>query len=244
MSRKIFLCIGLALVVVGSLLAGSASATAIAINNSSFQIPAMDDGGDSGTSTPYWNKDLSNTAYISIANVTDGSFPGTSGSPGLISGGDSTQLVYNYMGSPGGFGGRIFAGTQNGDTLQAGTYTLKVAVGNDQNWTGGEAYLDLGTYNGASGDGNGYMSEKHVLAASIPGGSMTTFQTQLIVSGSDPQIGNPILISLHAVNNKGSGAAVVCFDNVRLDYVPEPGTMALVASGLLGLLCYAWRKRR
>jgi hypothetical protein len=46
-----------------------------------------------------------------------------------------------------------------------------------------------------------------------------------------------------------SGAAEVCFDNVRLDgaalgAVPEPGTLAILASGLLGLLCYAWRKRK
>ena len=26
--------------------------------------------------------------------------------------------------------------------------------------------------------------------------------------------------------------------------VPEPGTVALLASGLVGLLCYAWRKRK
>ncbi len=26
--------------------------------------------------------------------------------------------------------------------------------------------------------------------------------------------------------------------------VPEPGTLALLAAGLAGLLCYAWRKRK
>ncbi len=26
--------------------------------------------------------------------------------------------------------------------------------------------------------------------------------------------------------------------------VPEPGTLALLAAGLIGLLCYAWRKRK
>ena len=26
--------------------------------------------------------------------------------------------------------------------------------------------------------------------------------------------------------------------------VPEPGTLALIAAGLAGLLAYAWRKRR
>jgi hypothetical protein len=29
-----------------------------------------------------------------------------------------------------------------------------------------------------------------------------------------------------------------------LSIVPEPGTLVLLATGLLGLLCYAWRRRR
>jgi hypothetical protein len=34
------------------------------------------------------------------------------------------------------------------------------------------------------------------------------------------------------------------FDNFSLTIVPEPGTLALLATGLLGLLAYAWRKRK
>lgn len=36
----------------------------------------------------------------------------------------------------------------------------------------------------------------------------------------------------------------VVFDTNAMPSVPEPSTCALTASGLLGLLCYAWRKRR
>ena len=34
------------------------------------------------------------------------------------------------------------------------------------------------------------------------------------------------------------------FDNLTLSNVPEPSALALVVSGLLGLLCYAWRRRK
>ncbi len=36
----------------------------------------------------------------------------------------------------------------------------------------------------------------------------------------------------------------VFMDDVSVTAIPEPGTLALLATGLLGLLCYAWRKRK
>ncbi|MBU4273117.1 MAG: PEP-CTERM sorting domain-containing protein [Planctomycetes bacterium] len=33
-------------------------------------------------------------------------------------------------------------------------------------------------------------------------------------------------------------------DNFKLTVIPEPSTLALLATGLIGLLCYAWRKRK
>ena len=33
-------------------------------------------------------------------------------------------------------------------------------------------------------------------------------------------------------------------DGLELRQVPEPSALILLASGLLGLLCYAWRRRR
>lgn len=43
----------------------------------------------------------------------------------------------------------------------------------------------------------------------------------------------------------GGYQSSAAFDNFTITgVVPEPGTLVLVATGLLGLLCYAWRKRK
>ncbi|MCD4727634.1 MAG: PEP-CTERM sorting domain-containing protein [Pirellulales bacterium] len=34
------------------------------------------------------------------------------------------------------------------------------------------------------------------------------------------------------------------WDNLTITQIPEPGTLALLTAGLVGLLCYAWRKRK
>ena len=50
------------------------------------------------------------------------------------------------------------------------------------------------------------------------------------------------MVILHVEYTGGlSGVAV---DNLVFDQIPEPGTLALLAAGLMGLLAYAWRKRR
>jgi hypothetical protein len=50
-----------------------------------------------------------------------------------------------------------------------------------------------------------------------------------------------------AFSNGTGGSYGQALDNVTVTYdsaVPEPGTLALLAAGLAGLLCYAWRKQR
>ena len=39
------------------------------------------------------------------------------------------------------------------------------------------------------------------------------------------------------------GGSTAFFDNLQLQSIPEPSSMAILASALIGLLAYAWRKR-
>jgi hypothetical protein len=45
-------------------------------------------------------------------------------------------------------------------------------------------------------------------------------------------------------HTNGTGDCYFGIDSVRLSAVPEPTTSALLATGLLGLMAYAWRKRK
>lgn len=52
---------------------------------------------------------------------------------------------------------------------------------------------------------------------------------------------------LHATvcrENNGSSLFTGGYDNIMLTVIPEPSTLVLLATGLLGLLCYAWRKQK
>ena len=61
------------------------------------------------------------------------------------------------------------------------------------------------------------------------------------VQSTDPWANLPLGIWLDMSAGSNTG---IFFDNVRLTSVPEPSTLALLASGLFGLVAYAWRKRK
>ena len=106
-------------------------------------------------------------------------------------------------------------------------------------------YVDLG-YD-ASGTFTP-LSSTPLAGSALSSTKMTDFSAPAYtVSGiGDPAYGKQIAIWV-AMDSAGlTSPAVLILDNARLtsSAIPEPSTMVLLTPGLVGLLCYAWRKRK
>jgi hypothetical protein len=90
---------------------------------------------------------------------------------------------------------------------------------------------------------------KSISLSSISGWYALTATPNVLMSASPtevslPTTGNILHSGLYCTGAAGSTAAIL-IDNFQINgsAVPEPSTLALSASGLLGLLAYAWKRR-
>jgi len=95
--------------------------------------------------------------------------------------------------------------------------------------TSASVTIGTGSYGGPEPDGNDNYFVYFDLAASAPAGTQSLF-----FDFNDTR----------ASSTKDYGHGDRVFEIQGLAPIPEPGTMALLAIGLIGLLCYAWRKRK
>ncbi len=112
-------------------------------------------------------------------------------------------------------------------TLQPGAYTLSA-------WVGDRKDVGFPGYTVALYAGGTLLTSD----SSLSPGSGQWLQDILHynVSSGNPLIGDPLEIRL--ISN-GSQAE---FDDVTLDYVPIPGSVLLLGSGLVGII--SWRRKR
>jgi len=215
------------------------------IDNPGFEIPVLaDDDYDYSMDNEGWGY-FDNGGNQGSWNVTTADYPGQAPqgqNVGWTNPGDAV---------PGGFAQVL---TDANATLKEGMrYTLSVEVGNSVTYPSGGYKVQLlagGTPHtpGTGGDYTGPVTGGTLLAEdnnslTIPAG---TFKTSVVTYTYDPAqsslLGQRLQIRLLAL--PGGGDAETEFDNVRLDAVPEPGTLVLMSMGAVALLAYASRRRR
>jgi hypothetical protein len=244
---KSCLCVrcGIAIAAAVLLIAGSSYAAPITVVNPSFESTGLPNDGDISTTIEGWTYFSSEGGSGIAANPTGYAedpaygFIDATGT-GTPLGGDGVNVAWEYE-----LGGQYGLFQQVLDTtLQAGcTYTFTVAVGM------------------VPTDGN--LGFQLILSTEAAPGSLTTLLTyndlapgamtpgqfidqSLTFTPTPDQIalygGQRLMLGLCGYSTGGIGR--IAYDNVRASVVPEPGTIALLASGLIGLVACGWRKRK
>jgi hypothetical protein len=234
--------IGVALIAVLSLFAMPAWAGLVV--NPSFESQSLPNDNDIDTVVAGWTYSSSAggtgivcnpTGYDEPGNDTAYGFIGASGS-GTPLGADGTNVLWEYENDLQ-FG--LFSQVVD-TTIQAGnTYTLTVAMGMVP--TGGNLTGELIFYT-ENGDLLSYVDTPVSAMAS----ARFVDGTPLVFTPTPEQValygGQKLKISLCGYTSAAGGR--IAFDNVRLDVVPEPGTVTLLSFAVLGLAIGAWRKLR
>jgi hypothetical protein len=120
-------------------------------------------------------------------------------------------------------------------------YDLRVLFGNHTNWNhsimAGLGSTSLTVYDGSNSTvavagslyfDSGYMNLNQAILGTVQADSSGTISAYI------------------AANPSGSKDGRCDYDGLSYQFkaAPEPGTSLLIATGILGLLCYAWKKRR
>lgn len=222
--------------------------------NPSFELPALADGGHSGTSTgtpnqgggtggstnplpsgwTFFGNDRAghwNPNAASLVNWTD---PIPDGEQFLFIDGDGVSSTQ---------GGYFQTLT---DTLQPGTYTLRADVAyrnsGSEIFTGYMLQLEAG--------GNLLAQDTDTISGAPVRGEWEERSLVFQAGPNHPLLGQPLGIRLTVPDlaTGGSGSGLVNFDNLALDFeaalTPEPGTFVLLGVAAVGLFSiHFWGRR-
>jgi hypothetical protein len=246
MNRKL---IGVMLVVVAVVACVSqVQASAIAVTDYSFE-------DTSAAASPYYVQ-MPNTGNLTAGGGWVTGATGGNGYTGLwvLRGAynDWTNLDGDqYAGMYSAMGTSLWTGQLLTTTYQAGvTYDLSMLCG--RNYTPADppstVYVELGYKDDTGLHSIGGAAHNAFLEDTLPLGNlpadtaMIEKTATLTVGASDAWAGKNILIRFGFTGSSGDNR--LCVDNVHLSATPEPSSIVLIASAFVGLLAYAWRKRK
>ncbi|MGD0517059.1 MAG: PEP-CTERM sorting domain-containing protein [Thermoguttaceae bacterium] len=122
------------------------------------------------------------------------------------------------------------------------TYNLSAYFNADQHVSGAHAFVNITFYDSSNNLLGGPPSSGLILD-----GNTSTWE-QISLTATEPLSTKYIVSQVMYDENflLGTDGAIHpgYVDSASLTLVPEPGTIVLLLSGLVGLICYAWRKRK
>jgi hypothetical protein len=226
---------------------GAANAESVPIVNSDFESPVI-------TNPPYiygqiyedlspllpwvvWHGALTNPTML------DAALPGSGYDIGMA--GHGAQVAYMSCDTPA--TNRAYWYQELNANFEAGKdYTLSMsgamAVGPAN--VGQTLEMRLGYW----GETPNAMNGPEIVSQKLIGNTEITdsWSDYMISSGavSGDAVGKPIIVYISQGQVDPVSGPQYYFDNVQVSAVPEPCTFVLLTSGLLGLMAFAWRKRK
>jgi hypothetical protein len=215
--------LSLAVLLVFAMSGSLACAAEITVLNSGFESPAGVASGTQDAMPDSW------TQYGSWAGLANVSGMDIAAPP------DATSQAFWANAAPVAAGSfQVLTETLSANML----YTLTVDVGHRSGVDFGSGAINLGY--GAT-QGANLLTAATISNSTPEAGQWTTWTSTFVTAANPAGLGELLRVEVGA-----TGGVQTLFDNVRLTSaaVPEPSAMVLGLSALVGLIAYAWRKRR
>jgi hypothetical protein len=250
MNKRVLLAV--AAIVATTVFTGTAMATPISVGNYSFQSNVVADGASfgHGTTAPAagWSVQTGNPDSVETVNPTSADFSGAAANGALPSPALSSQALFNAAtASDDNFViTRNTGSTETLVTLDAGMqYTYTVAIGQALTLHGAPSFgaFELELYDATAG-------KIYLWSFGSDTPSAGTFKDYTVTFNANDYIGKNGAVGGDALKFGIVLGMQDYADNVRIDEhaapvgTPEPSTLVLLAAGLMGMVAYAWRKRR
>ncbi|MHC4983136.1 MAG: PEP-CTERM sorting domain-containing protein [Planctomycetota bacterium] len=134
--------------------------------------------------------------------------------------------------------------TNSLENIRTGIYTLTVAVGTTHRWTGTPSSTSWGNFDAVRlrllGTGDAIIATSGNVGSPAAGSGQFVDKQLVFDNSNGAYTGEPLKIDIYCKDDEAFQH--VNFDNVRLEYVPEPATTCLLAVGAAG--AFARRRKR